>query len=115
MSNFLSKNNINLFKVETKITFNVPANTKKPPFDYFTGRGRELRKKAAENEVFLHLFSFPIPNIQNSQKDKAQQILLSFESIAYYIMASSTLSGSGGDKLHQSIADNSNRIKYGLF
>jgi len=39
------------------------------------------------------------------------KLLFSFESLAYYIMASSTLT-SKTEKMHSSIAENTNYLKY---
>uniref|UniRef100_A0A915LMD4 Uncharacterized protein n=1 Tax=Meloidogyne javanica TaxID=6303 RepID=A0A915LMD4_MELJA len=87
---FQSDQPTNISDCDFKIGFPIPDG-KSPPFDFFQKNARDIRKRS------------------DQEGDRILKLLFSFESLAYYIMASSTLT-SKTEKMHSSIAENTNYL-----
>ncbi|CAK5060961.1 unnamed protein product [Meloidogyne enterolobii] len=89
-SDNMSDQPTNISDCDFKIGFPTPDG-KSPPFDFFQKNARDIRKRS------------------DQEGDRILKLLFSFESLAYYIMASSTLT-SKTEKMHSSIAENTNYL-----
>uniref|UniRef100_A0A915N438 AF4/FMR2 C-terminal homology domain-containing protein n=1 Tax=Meloidogyne javanica TaxID=6303 RepID=A0A915N438_MELJA len=89
-SDNMSDQPANISDCDFKIGFPTPDG-KSPPFDFFQKNARDIRKRS------------------DQEGDRILKLLFSFESLAYYIMASSTLT-SKTEKMHSSIAENTNYL-----
>ncbi|CAK5077041.1 unnamed protein product [Meloidogyne enterolobii] len=89
-SDNMSDQPTNISDCDFKIGFPSPDG-KSPPFDFFQKNARDIRKRS------------------DQEGDRILKLLFSFESLAYYIMASSTLT-SKTEKMHSSIAENTNYL-----